>query len=51
MFNPMLQQQRYDPDLRYVRRYVEEYGTDAYPAPIVEHADAVAAFKAARQQA
>jgi deoxyribodipyrimidine photo-lyase len=48
MFNPTLQQQRYDPDFAYVKRYVEEYGTDSYPEPIVEHAAAVAAFKAAR---
>jgi deoxyribodipyrimidine photo-lyase len=48
MFNPTLQQQRYDPDLTYVKRYVEEYGTGEYPEPIVDHATAVAAFKAAR---
>jgi deoxyribodipyrimidine photo-lyase len=48
MLNPTLQLERYDPDETYVRRYVEEYGTDAYPAPIVDHKQAVAAFKAAR---
>jgi deoxyribodipyrimidine photo-lyase len=48
VLNPIRQQQRYDPDLRYVRRYVEEFGTAAYPAPIVDHAAAVAAFRAAR---
>jgi deoxyribodipyrimidine photo-lyase len=48
MFNPTLQQERYDPQLRYVNKYVEEYGTDAYPAPIVDHREAVAAFRAAR---
>jgi deoxyribodipyrimidine photo-lyase len=48
MLNPTLQRERYDPDGVYVRRYVEEYDTDDYPAPVVEHADAVTAFRAAR---
>jgi deoxyribodipyrimidine photo-lyase len=48
MFNPTLQLERYDPDLRYVRRYVEEYGTASYPLPIVDHKESVAAFRAAR---
>jgi deoxyribodipyrimidine photo-lyase len=48
MLNPALQLERYDPDHTYVKTYVEEYGTDAYPTPIVEHTDAVAAFRAAR---
>ncbi|HVT65503.1 MAG TPA: deoxyribodipyrimidine photo-lyase [Mycobacteriales bacterium] len=48
MLNPVLQQQRYDPDLAYVRRHVPEFGTPSYPEPIVEHAEAVARFKAAR---
>jgi deoxyribodipyrimidine photo-lyase len=48
MLNPTLQLKRYDPDGVYVKRYVEEYGTDDYPAPIVEHKEAVAAFRAAR---
>ena len=48
MLNPTLQQQRYDPDFAYVRRYVPEHGTEDYPPPIVEHADAVARFRQAR---
>jgi deoxyribodipyrimidine photo-lyase len=48
MLNPTLQLQRYDPDETYVKRYVEEYGTEDYPAPIVDHKEAVAAFRAAR---
>lgn len=51
MFNPTLQQERYEPDEAYVRRYVEEFGTDAYPDPIVDHKEAVAAFRAARSKA
>jgi deoxyribodipyrimidine photo-lyase len=45
MLNPQLQLERYDPDEAYVRRYVEEYGTDAYPERIVDHRAAVAAFR------
>jgi deoxyribodipyrimidine photo-lyase len=48
MLNPTLQLERYDPDRTFVKRYVEEYGTDAYPKPIVDHKEAVAAFRAAR---
>ena len=38
VFNPTLQQKRFDPDGPYVRRWVPEFGTDAYPEPIVDHA-------------
>jgi deoxyribodipyrimidine photo-lyase len=48
MLNPTLQQQRYDPDFAYVRKYVPEFGTPAYPEPMVDHREAVAAFRAAR---
>jgi len=48
VLNPTRQQQRYDPDGVYVKRYVEEFGTPDYPAPIVDHHDAVGAFRAAR---
>ena len=44
VFNPASQQAKFDPDLRYIRRWVPEYGTPSYPAPIVEH-------KFARQRA
>jgi deoxyribodipyrimidine photo-lyase len=37
IFNPKLQQQKFDPELKYVKLWVPEYGTPAYPAPIVEH--------------
>jgi deoxyribodipyrimidine photo-lyase len=49
MLNPTRQLERYDPDLVYVRRYVEDFDTPGYPAPIVEHAEAVAAFHHARR--
>jgi deoxyribodipyrimidine photo-lyase len=37
VFNPAAQQEKFDPELAYVRRWVSEYGTAAYPAPIVDH--------------
>jgi deoxyribodipyrimidine photo-lyase len=37
VFNPMAQQQKFDPDLVYIRRWVPEFGTPRYPKPIVEH--------------
>ena len=38
VFNPTSQLKKFDPDLRYVRTWVPEYGTGDYPPPIVEHA-------------
>ncbi|RKD89753.1 cryptochrome/photolyase family protein [Mangrovibacterium diazotrophicum] len=37
VFNPELQQQKFDADFRYIKKWVPEYGTSAYPSPIVEH--------------
>ena len=46
MFNPVRQQERFDPEFAYVRRYVPELGSNGggYPRPIVDH-------KVARQEA
>jgi deoxyribodipyrimidine photo-lyase len=38
VFNPELQAHRYDPERRYVERWVPELDTPAYPTPIVDHA-------------
>ena len=38
VFNPALQAQKFDSDGSYVRRWVPEIGTKAYPEPIVDHA-------------
>ena len=46
--NPTLQAQRYDADRTYVRRWVPEVDSGDYPAPIVDHTEAVRAFRAAR---
>lgn len=37
VFNPASQMKKFDPDLRYVMKWVPEFGTPAYPRPIVEH--------------
>ena len=37
IFNPMSQLQKFDKDLKYVKRWVPEYGTDKYPEPMVDH--------------
>ncbi|UYZ64597.1 cryptochrome/photolyase family protein [Hymenobacter weizhouensis] len=37
VYSPQSQLEQYDPDLAYVKRWVPEYGTSAYPAPIVDH--------------
>src|SRR5690606_26595381 len=38
IFNPARQQERFDPDGEYVRRWVPELGTSRYVAPIVDFA-------------
>lgn len=37
VFNPALQTKKFDPDFRYIRKWVPEFDTPAYPRPIVEH--------------
>jgi deoxyribodipyrimidine photo-lyase len=37
VFNPQSQQEKFDPDFKYIRKWVPEYGTSAYPKPIIEH--------------
>lgn len=37
IFNPTSQLDKFDKQLKYVREWVPEYGTDHYPQPIVEH--------------
>ncbi len=40
VFNPQLQMERFDPYLKYVKHWVPEFGTEAYPKPIVSHSEA-----------
>lgn len=37
VFNPTAQLQKFDRDLTYVKKWLAEFGTPDYPAPIVEH--------------
>lgn len=47
IFNPVLQQRRFDPDFVYIRKWVPEFDTKNYPQPVISHSDAVAWTKAA----
>ncbi|MCX7929785.1 MAG: DNA photolyase family protein [Chlorobi bacterium] len=51
VFNPLLQQVKFDPTGEYVRRWIPELGTPDYPTPMVEHPTAkeraIAAYRAA----
>jgi deoxyribodipyrimidine photo-lyase len=38
VFNPALQTEKFDKELRYIKQWVPEFGTSSYPKPIVEHA-------------
>lgn len=44
VFNPELQTKKFDPDLKFIRKWVPEFDSMEYPQPIVEH-------KAARKRA
>jgi deoxyribodipyrimidine photo-lyase len=37
VFNPVLQTQKFDPQLKYVRHWVPEYDKLSYVRPIVQH--------------
>lgn len=40
IFNPMTQVAKFDPKEAYIRTWVPEYGTHAYPLPMVDHKQA-----------
>ncbi|GHC52498.1 cryptochrome/photolyase family protein [Ulvibacter litoralis] len=40
IFNPTTQLDKFDKDRLYVKKWVEEYGTETYPQPIVDHKEA-----------
>lgn len=40
IFNPTSQEKKFDPEQIYIKRYVAEYGTARYPAPMVKHDEA-----------
>lgn len=37
VFNPLEQQKKFDPEFKYIRRWIKEFDSMEYPAPIVEH--------------
>lgn len=37
IFNPMLQTQKFDPELKYIKKWIPELNTPDYPRPVVEH--------------
>ena len=37
IFNPYLQTKRFDPELKYIRKWVPEFEEFGYPSPLVEH--------------
>ena len=37
IFNPDEQQKKFDPDFKYIKKWIPEFGTKYYPKPIVEH--------------
>jgi deoxyribodipyrimidine photo-lyase len=49
IFNPSLQQKRFDPSAEFIRKWIPEWGTSDYPSPCVDHAEqkkkAIALFK------
>jgi deoxyribodipyrimidine photo-lyase len=38
VFNPTLQAEKFDPDQRYIAKWVPEFTSKSYPPPIVDHA-------------
>jgi deoxyribodipyrimidine photo-lyase len=48
VLDPSVQARKHDPDGRYVRRWIEELDTARYPAPIVDHHQAIGAWRASR---
>lgn len=55
IFNPYSQQQKFDKDMTYIKKWVEEYDTADYPEPIVDHKAArercLTTYKAGLEQA
>ena len=40
VFNPYSQQKKFDPELKYIKKWVPEFDTTKYPDPIVPHKEA-----------
>ncbi len=55
IFNPASQAEKFDPKMEYIKKWVPEFGTDAYPTPMVDHKEArercLKTYKAALEKA
>ncbi len=40
IFNPSEQQKKFDPEFKYIKHWIPEFGTSNYPAPMLDHAEA-----------
>ena len=40
IFNPEEQLKKFDPELKYIKKWIPEFGTSAYPEPMVDHKEA-----------
>ena len=54
VFNPDLQMAKFDPEKKFIRKWVPEYNSDKYPRPIVDHSqarnNAISAYKKALER-
>lgn len=46
IFNPTAQQEKFDPEFKYIKKWVPEFGTSSYIKPMIEHKMAVERAKA-----
>lgn len=37
IFNPLIQSKKFDPDIKYIRKWIPELTSGVYPSPIVDH--------------
>jgi deoxyribodipyrimidine photo-lyase len=37
IFNPTSQQEKFDPEFTYIKKWIPEWGTASYPKPMVDH--------------
>jgi deoxyribodipyrimidine photo-lyase len=40
VFNPDAQTKKFDPDYKYIKQWIPEFGTRNYPKPMVDHKEA-----------
>jgi deoxyribodipyrimidine photo-lyase len=40
IFNPTSQQEKFDPEFEYIKQWITGFGTNNYPAPLIDHKEA-----------